>query len=145
MMMFSSYAYPVPRQLEGENLVHLHLNELMPMLESSLEIQIYDGLDPRDDRESPPSVVVTAHNLASLGLHPENASRFSGHPHLQTQLEIAAQYGRIAEYAQSQVHQNLDRIGWLGVIEAIGPLQSHYITPVLEFLGVFQEQPRSSH
>ena len=32
MMMFSSYAYPVPRQLEGENSVHLHLNELMPML-----------------------------------------------------------------------------------------------------------------
>ena len=106
-----------------------------PMPESSLRILAAEGCDPRDDPESPPSVIVTAHNLASLGLHPENALRFTGDPHLQAQLEIAAQYARVAEYAQSQVHQNLDRTGWLGVIEAIGPLQAPYLNPVLQFLG----------
>ncbi|MEM9215643.1 MAG: hypothetical protein AAGD25_15035 [Cyanobacteria bacterium P01_F01_bin.150] len=107
----------------------------IPTPDYALDILAPDGCDPRDYPESPPSVIVTAHNLASLGLHPDNALRFSGYPHLQTQLDIAAQYARIAEYAQSQVHQNLDRTGWLGVIEAIGPLQAPYLNPVLQFLG----------
>ena len=105
------------------------------MSESCLDILAAEGCDPRDDDESPPSLVITASNLASLGLHPDNALRFTGYPHLQTQLDIAAQYARIAEYAQSQVHQNCDRTGWLGVIEAIGPLQAPYLNPVLHFLG----------
>ena len=117
--------------------------EPMPIPESSLTILIYEGFDPRDDSETPPSVVVMADNLASLGLHPSNVYRFRGHPHLQAQLEIAAQYARIAEYAQSQVHQNRNWMGWLGVIEAIGPLQAPYLNPVLQFLGVLHEQSRS--
>ena len=102
--------------------------------EFSAEGALYEGIDPRDESESPPHLVVIANNLACLGIHPENAVFFCGHPEIQTQLELAAQYARVAEYAQAQVRWSLDRVAWMGVIAAIGPLQAPYLNAVLHVL-----------
>ena len=95
-----------------------------------------EAIDPRDEPNSAPNVVAIANNLASLGFRPESAPRFLGYPMIQTHLEIAAQYARVAEYAQAQIGWSLDRVGWLGVIDAIGPLQAPYLATVLQFLEI---------